>query len=455
VQSASIPAMSTDLAERPEDPLDPPQRRPLTVDVLLTFGNKVGVLVLNVAGTIVIARTLGPVGRGAIAVAFSITLLLVQFGSLGFQSANPYFAIREARLLPRVISNSVWASVVIGLVLIVIGIGVKALFPAALRGLDWLEVLIVLVGVPAALANTLLQSVLLAEGRMVAYNGVEITAAVITFLGLVIGLAVVGLGVVFGISLMVGMNLAAAFAYFILLRHHGPPLRAPDRSLATRMLRYGMRIYITTLLAYAVGRVNLIFVNSYLGASAAGQYSIGVSIADGMHLLPSVVALNLFPRIARGDPHERSAAVFRSLALLFALLCLITVPLAAPGIPAVFGSAFTPAVAIYYWLLPGIFAYGMLNVLSYHFAGRGFPLEAVLIWIPGLLLNLAIVVAFVPSGGTHVAALAATVSYALILFMHMRLFAKESGSYRSLVPRARETLALSLEAWRSLRVRAG
>jgi O-antigen/teichoic acid export membrane protein len=219
-------------------------------------------------------------------------------------------------------------------------------------------------------------------------------------------------------------------------------------------LRYGFRVYAATMLAYAVGRVNLILVNSYLGASAAGQYSIGVALSDGMHLLPSVVALNLFPRIARGDPHERSAAVFRSLALLFGLLCLVTVPLAGPGINAVFGVQFAPSVGIYYWLLPGIFAYGMLNVLAYHFAGRGFPLEAVLIWIPGLVLNLVIVMAFVPKGGTQIAALAATVSYVLILFMHMRLFAKESGGYGALVPRPRETVRLALEAFRALRASA-
>ena len=33
---------------------EPAERRPLTTDVAMTFGNKVGVLVLNVAGTIVI-----------------------------------------------------------------------------------------------------------------------------------------------------------------------------------------------------------------------------------------------------------------------------------------------------------------------------------------------------------------------------------------------------------------
>lgn len=445
-----MPADAPDLAAEPPHGAG----RPLTPDVLLTLGNKVGVLFLNVAGTVVVARTLGPTGRGAIAVAFSLALLLIQFGSLGLQSANPYFVSRDPRYLPRVITNSIWLSVSLGLLLVAAGAIAKVAFPAALNGLDWLDVIVVLAGVPAVLASTLLQSLLLAEGRMVAYNAVELTAALLTFVGLVIGLAVLDIGVLGAISLMVALNIAAAGCYLILLRRHGPVIGSPDLGLMARMLRYGFRIYVATLLAYAVGRINLFFVNSYIGPSAAGQYSIGVALADGMHLLPSVVALNLFPRIARGEPHERSAAVFRSLAPLFALLCLLTAPLAAPGIRLVFGHEFAPAVGIYYWLLPGIFAYGMLNVLSYHFAGRGFPLEAVIVWVPGLLLNVAIVLIFLPDGGTHVAALAATASYVVILLLHMRLFAKESGGYRSLIPRPRETGALLIDMWRSLHPRS-
>ena len=418
----------------------------------MTFVNKLGVLVLNVAGTVVIARTLGPVGRGMIAVAFSFTLLLVQFGSFGMQSANPYFIARDPRVLPRVVASSVWMALVLGVALFALGVAVKLAFPAALRGLDWLDVLVVLLGVPSALLAMLLQSVLLAEGRMVAYNGIELTFAVLTFTGLVIGLAVFSIGVLGVICMMVSLNIAAACVYYVLVRGQGPPLGTPDRRLIAAMTRYGLRVYLTTLLAYAVGRINLIFVNSYLGSSAAGQYAIGVALADGMHLLPSVVALNLFPRVVRGgDSHGRSAAVFRTLTLLFAAVCVVTVPLAAVGIEFLFGRAFAPAVTIYYWLLPGIFAYGMLNVLSYHFAARGFPLEAILIWVPGLAINLALVILLVPRIGVNMAALAASVSYAVILLMHMRLFAKESGGYASLVPRPREALALGAGAWRALR----
>jgi stage V sporulation protein B len=430
-----------------------PPSKPLAPDVLLTLANKVGVLLLNVAGTVVVTRTLGPSGRGAIAIAISFALLLIQFGTFGLQSANPFFVARDPRNLSRAVVNSVWLALMLGLLLAGAGAMVKVAFPATLRGLDWLDMAIVLCGVPPLLASILLQSLLLATGRMVAYNGVELTVAALVFLGLLVGLAVFDIGVTGAIAVMVGFNIVACLCYLILLRGEVSQVMRPDQDLMARMFRYGFRIYITAVLAYAVGRINLLLVNSYLGTSAAGQYSIGIAIAESMHLLPSVVAQNLFPRVARGEHHGQTATVFRSLALLYALLCLLTVPVVGPGIQLLYGHAFAPAATIYLWLLPGIFAYGMLNVLSYHFAGRGFPLEAMLIWIPGLVINLAIVTIFLSTGGVHIAALAASVSYTVILLMHMRLFAKESGGYRSLLPHPRETLGLSLDIWRSLSFR--
>ncbi len=409
-------------------------------------------MVLNVAGTIVMARALGPAGRGAVAVAFSFTLLLIQFGHLGLISANPYFAARDPSDLPRIVSNTIWTALGLGLTLALAGLGVRLLFPALLRGLDVLDMGVVLVGIPAALANQLFQSILLAEGRMVAYNGVELGMAVVVFTGLVLGLVVFSFGVLGAIALLVAVNTAGSVCYLALLVRHQPP-RRPDLRLMGRMLRYGGRVYLATLLAYLVGRVNLLLVNSYLGGVAAGDYSVALAAAEGMHLLPTVVALNLFPRVARGESSRGgTAAVFRSLALIYGLLCLVTIPLVAPAVSLLVGHAFSGTVAIYYWLLPGIYSYGMVSVLSYHFAGRGFPLGALLVWIPGLLLNFGMVVPLLAAhASVNVAALAASISYSLILILHMKMYAAESGSYRVLVPRPREAWGFISDVMRSLR----
>lgn len=431
-----MPVMASSPADSPEVPMA--GHRPLAPDVLLTFATKVVIVVFGMLSTIIVARTLGPSGRGAIAVAFSVMTLLVQFGSLGLQSANPYFVARSPQNIAAVVLNTVLGAVGIGLILAALAFAGKIWFPASLRGLSWLDVTVIAVGVPALLAVHLLQSVFLAEGRMRAYNGVELVGSVAVFVGLLVGLTALHIGVLGAIVVMVGANWAMALTFLALQRGSVTRRDRPDGALLARMLRYGFRIYLTTVVAYLVGRVNLIAVDSYLGTTQAGLYSVGVALAEGIYLFPTVVAINLFPRIARGASFEHSATVFRTLWVLFGLLCLLTVPLASPGITLLYGSSFAGAAQIYYWMLPGIFSYGMLNVLSYHFAGRGFPREAVLVWLPGLLVNLLILAIFLPGHPPYVAALASTIAYVIVLVLHMRLFAKESGGYRVLLPRPRE-----------------
>ena len=76
-------------------PVPGPEPARLRTDVFLTFVGKGITLLLTVATVSVVARALGPSGQGLFAVAFTLSLLLVQFGGLGLTTANPYFAARD------------------------------------------------------------------------------------------------------------------------------------------------------------------------------------------------------------------------------------------------------------------------------------------------------------------------------------------------------------------------
>jgi O-antigen/teichoic acid export membrane protein len=203
------------------------------------------------------------------------------------------------------------------------------------------------------------------------------------------------------------------------------------------MLRYGGRIYVATLLAYVIIRVDLLLVNGYKGAAQAGLYSVAVALADGMLVLPTVVGLILLPRVAGGAGDEVTAAVFRVTALLYGVLCLVTIPLAGPAVRLAFGGPFAGSVSLYLWLLPGIYSLGMTTVLANHFAGRGFPRQAMLVWFAGLAVNLAMNLVLLPRYGTVVASVSSSVAYTLLLVLHMRLFSRDVG-LRRLIPRLHE-----------------
>jgi O-antigen/teichoic acid export membrane protein len=282
--------------------------------------------------------------------------------------------------------------------------------------------------------------VLLGEGRMIAYNAVEVTQAAVTFAALVAGFVLADLRLSGTIAILGAGRYAAALGYVVLLRRRSRIVSRPDLALARAMLTYGFRVYVAILVSFLVIRLDLLLVNAYLGRTEAGLYSVAATLADGMFVLPMVIGLNLFPRVARGDPTEASAEVFRSVAVLYGLVCLATVPVAGIGIRAFFGANYEDATSLYYWLLPGIFCLGLLTILSHHFAGRGYPVQAMAIWVFGLTLNIVLNLAFLPGRGAWVAALTSSITYAVLLALHMWLFVKEAGSYGSLVPRPTEVL---------------
>ena len=242
------------------------------------------------------------------------------------------------------------------------------------------------------------------------------------------------------IAIITASYIGSAIAFLAVHLHHRPDVRRPDLRLARAMLGYGFRIYVATLLAFAILRVDLLLVNAYLGEREAGLYSVVAALAQGMYVIPAVVGVNLFPRVARGGPDEMSAGVFRSFFLLYAAFCALTVPLAPLAIRVLFGPEYDDAVVLYWWLVPGIFSLGMLTVLSHHFAGRGFPLEAVLVWFVGLAVNLAMNVMLLDAYGTWIASLSSSVAYTILLLLHVRMFARDVGGYRALRPSPRETV---------------
>jgi O-antigen/teichoic acid export membrane protein len=61
-------------------------------------------------------------------------------------------------------------------------------------------------------------------------------------------------------------------------------------------------------------------------------------------------------------------------------------------------------------------------------------------WLVGLVLNLALNFAFLPGRGAWVAALASSITYAVMLVLHTWLFAREAGGYGAMRPRPGEVL---------------
>jgi len=181
------------------------------------------------------------------------------------------------------------------------------------------------------------------------------------------------------------------------------------------MIGYGLKFQISILASVIILRADLLVVNHFRGAAAAGVYSVASQFGLLLMLLPGVIATLLFPRVtaeqdARG---ETTCLVTRYTTLIMFLCCLAAVPFSLL-LPLLYGAAFSEATTLLLILLPGVYLMGLESVLVQHFNALGLPRSIPMYWVATLALNLILVFALVPRFGAQGAAIASTISYAAI-----------------------------------------
>jgi antigen flippase len=374
-------------------------------------------LAAGMVTTVILARALGPSGRGVYAVAGAIGATGIAFGNLGLQTSNTFYVSRDKSLLPRLMANSAVVSLGIAPTVAVAFWIVFLAAPdtAPVQGtLLWLALL----AVPIGLAYLLFQNLLLGLQEFRAYNIVDLATRLG---GLVLLLAILAAGVRNVSSLFaasIAPNAAAAvWAWARARAMTDQPARASVALLRTT-LSYGLRAYLGAFFAFMLLRSDLLIVKYDLGAARAGYYSVAVSLADLLYVVPTIVGLVIFPRLASIlDGSERRRLAGRATLALTALMTLaagVAALLARPGIDLVFGTRFAPAATAFSILAAAMIFYGPNNMVSNYAAASGYPWFAVWIWLVGLVANVALNLALIPALGITGSALASLICYALV-----------------------------------------
>ena len=401
-------------------PLPGPLRRlsgsTFAQQVAETFGTRVFLILINAVNTILIARLLGPDGRGEYAVAIAVSAIGVQVLSLGWQSANTYYVAQDRSLLERLTSNTFAlgaAVTVIGALAISFFAAVPSAAPVGL-GLMALGI----ATVPPLLLTLNLRHLLLGIGEVRAYNAIDLIAGVS---GVLITLALALGGAATPASLLAVAIAVGAIGTGVAmrgLRPHLGHLPRPSTELMRRAGAYGFRIYLATGFALLVLKADLLVIQFEDGSEASGLYSVASSFADMLWLLPSVIGAILFPRLsAAADVTVQWSLTVRTLRwTLVGLVPILAVTalIAEPAIRIMFGSDFDAAAPALRILCAAVLFWGSTSILSQFLAARGLPWIVVVVWGLGFALNLGLNLAFVPSMGIEGAALASLIAYAAV-----------------------------------------
>ncbi|HEV2912828.1 MAG TPA: oligosaccharide flippase family protein [Pyrinomonadaceae bacterium] len=424
-------------------------RRRFSTHVAWTVAARLLMTANSVIAGVIVARLLGAEGLGALAVVNVTVALALQIGSAGLPSANTYFIARDRRNLKPVWANTLAFALAAGSALALLIIALAALRPGLFGNVAFRLVAIAAVSVPPQLVTLLGLNIFLGLNRIGRFNILDAAAQLFTLVNVLLALVLFRAG----LATLVSLNTAAALLVSLLmvwmisrlLREHGGDADAgafrPEARLFKGMARYGLKVHISVVAAMLIFRADLMIVNHFRGTAEAGVYAVASQVAMMLMLLPGIIGTLLMPRAAsEGDGRgELTMRATRHTAFVMLFICLLTVP-AAFALPLLYGAPFADATAQLLILLPGVYLVGVEAVLVQHFNSTGLPTAIPVFWLITLVINIALNVALVPHFGARGAAIASTLSYALIFILVASLFRMRTGNRLSttLFLRARE-----------------
>jgi len=385
-------------------------------NVLETYGTRVLVVFVTFATAVVVARELGPTGRGLYAVAATLGAIGAQFGNFGLHASNIYFVAKDRTHLPALIGNTL--VVVVLSCLVAAFSGVLFLYWPHASPVHGTLLVLAMAFVPISLAYLLTQGLLLGVNEVRAYNNIE-------GLGKILTLALICMLVVLHgrtVELFFAATLLSVMVTFLwaLLRLRRVSTAPPSVSWSVfrQSIGIGLRAYTIAFFGFLLLRIDLLMVKYMLGATGAGYYSISQVLAENTMMFPVVIGLLLFPKLSALKEKEEKLQLVIKAVLVTAALMLPVVAIAAlaaaPVISLAFGRNFLPAVGPFVWLMPGTYFLGIETVMVQLLNSEGFPPVIVVAWIVDTLINVALNFWAIPRFGITGASIVSSVCYFLM-----------------------------------------
>jgi O-antigen/teichoic acid export membrane protein len=413
----------------------------LAVNIMTTLAARIVLMALALGSSILLARSLGPEGRGLFALVLLLPELARTLAMLGFDQSNAVYAGLEPRMRPALVWQSVALAVVVGGALALAGSGYLALgapgTPNLVQGPLWLYV-VPLVALPAALIVEYWHAILRGMNRIVTQNVVDVgmrAAGVLLLVGL---LAAGRLDVTTAVVANVTISVIAVIVLGSLLQSAGS-LGAPtfDRPVWRRSARFALPAYGGNVAAFLTYRAGEFIIAAFLPATQLGFYVLAVGLVERLWVLPGAVSTALLPHLTNSRDRDPvlAAAIARHVCLWVGLACVLLFAGAGWIVEVLFSSEFAEATTPLRWLLPGIFTLSIAKIVLAEVIAREKPHFPSLASGVAVVVNVAMNLALVPHIGITGAAIASSVSYTILAAMWIWYYLRETRvSWRELVP---------------------
>jgi O-antigen/teichoic acid export membrane protein len=387
--------------------------------VVGTYFTRILLMGVSLVTSVVVARILGPAGRGFYAVAVAAGALGAQFGTLGLHTSNAYFVAKNPDKLPCLTGNTLAVAFGFGGIIVVVLGCILSIW----RGLLSIEgglLVLALLSIPFGLAYNLLQNLMIGVQDVRGYNVVEIASKSLPLIliGILLLAHAVTVASVFSTTVIVMVICCIWTVCRLSSRFEGGPQLSS--AMFVQSIHYAIKAYLAATFCFLVLRADLFMVQHMLGPEQAGYYSIASTMADYVATLATVIGMILFPKLSALADNSRKLAMTQKASVGTALIMLPLVALASllakPVVSLLFGAEFTPASFAFVLLMPGMLFLGVHSVAVQFLNSIGYPRSVVIIWGACSIFNIVANLWAIPHYGIAGASLVSSISYFLAFF---------------------------------------
>jgi O-antigen/teichoic acid export membrane protein len=392
--------------------------------------------------TIVVARSLGPAGRGEYAFAITAAVFISIFSHGGLSSALWFYGARHPWAQRRLVTLYLaTAAITTGPLTIATWLAVGAITSGTTPLFNERSGILVLAAV--ALSSSLFDGTVGIQLAARRFWAAAVTSVLSTVLPAAYAIAAAAAG---GLTVR-GALLATAAARALVsvvglwaMLRTAIPRPAREKPLTSRTIfDYSGRSFFAVLSGVLTARADQWVLGIMAGPAPLGFYAVSVSMSDPLQHVTSAAQRGYSPHIAvdSGSGAEMTDRTVRGLLVALILGSLVLVPTALLLLPLLFGPEFTASREPFLALLPGSFGLGLLAIYSVALRSTGAPgLSSVVEMATGGMMIALDLVLIGPLGATG-AAIAASTAYIAGGVLAMRLFHRRCHDVRpgAFIPR--------------------
>jgi O-antigen/teichoic acid export membrane protein len=421
-----------------------------------TLAAQIASSALALGSVLIIARSLGPTGRGEVVFLVTISLTLSALGALGVQEANINFASAQPHLRPALATNSILLAALAGTAVAAVSAAAAIVVPIFGGQTNPMLIGFALASVPLQLLKTYLWRFIQADWRF----GIASISWTLPFITGFFANAALALAGLLSVATAYGTWVGAQLVPIVFLAWHvvrrGEGFGRPSFSLARRTVTFGLKTHFYKVMSMGNARLDQWILGVLGSTRELGLYSVAVALSTSLYQLPAALDLAQRPDLARVSKEvaaHRASVVFRIAAAITGAGALL-IAILAPYICRLFGPEFRGSVDDLRVLMLGTIGVVALKLLGNALTAQGRPLRVSVGVAAGFVITVVLDVLLIPRFGGLGAAIASAVAYSTVGIIVAVMFVRTLGGHaEDLIPRPLDAVLLKAQFRRLLSTR--